>query len=345
MQTMRVVKRLPKMPDMKVLCYHLMPKVWQNDDEKNTLRWNWYWNRTDRNNGYLIGKTEQMILHKSSIAVIGNGGMGGPQCEIFARFGIGEQYIADNGTYDPSNIQRQPGATKKTIGAYKALEQGRRMWDITDDYHLWVCHHGLTEKTADFLIQGRNVAVDMIEFWSLADRLLLHRTCAKHHVVVLNCNSVGHSTNIIKFDYSQTVSKRRLGGYATLLEKAMRMTYERARYLQTQYECGKATRAEKLEIMRAVFAVFVPDAPEYFVSARLSSKKSLWRRLIREGKAPIISTNPPFAAGVCATEVFFEIMRQKSPVKRTIKERKSFPFVTTLDIGHQTFTTHKITAV
>lgn len=322
--------------------YHFNKTPKRPTSKERSARDAWYYERTDRNAGYLVREIEQPILRNASVAVVGTGGMGGPLMEIFARLGIGTIHAADNGHFDISNIGRQPGATKSTIGRQKALATGRRIWSITDDFDLWIYPKGLSEDTAELLLKDRDVVMDMVEFWAIADRILLHRRCAEYGTNVINCNSVGHSTFITRFDYAHPPSARRLGAYCTLLEKAMKLSYEEACVLQARYEAGTATQAEKLRIMEAVFTVFVPKAPEYFVDRKHSSVHALKRRLLEEGKAPILSTNPPFAAGVCATEAFFEIMRAASPVVRNIPMRKPFPYVTHLDIGHQTFTEFKI---
>ena len=310
MQKIKKLYSLPMQPDIS--CTYYLPPVKQRDphsiDKKHAR---FYQERTDRNNGYLVGPIEQSLLYDSSVAIIGAGGMGGYQDEAFLRLGIGHLYIADNGFFDESNINRQWAASRLSIGASKAFETVRKMRELADDTHVYVCAQGLCETTAEFLLKDRNVVVDMIEFWAIADRILLHRTCAQYGVVVINCNSVGHATFGSRYDYRTESSKRRLAGYKTLLERAMHMTYERARYLQTKYDSGIATPREKKEILEAIFRVFVPEETEYIIRGQgYSTRRALRTRLLKEGKAPIIAVNPLFAAGVCATEVYFEILQQ-----------------------------------
>jgi hypothetical protein len=266
--------------------------------------------------------------------------MGGYQSEYFIRLGIGSIFVADIGTFDASNINRQWAAKKESVGVEKALASAREMRKIADDYHLYVCMQGLNEGTADFLIKGRDVVVDMIEFWSLADRIWLHRKCAEYGVVAINCNSYIHSSFGTRFDYTKKPSTKMLGGYVTLLERALKMTYERARELQGKYEKKTITQEEKAELMEAVMRVFMPEETELFAEPDIFSSVQMFRkRLLEEGKAPVISVNPPFAAGWCATEVYFEILRQKSPRKRAIRQLSAFPVMTKNDIGKKQFKT------
>ena len=337
MQNIKMVRRLPKVPDAKVVAYHLPPRRMRGDDRRNSKRAKERDERTDRNNGCLVKDPEQNILYTSSVAVIGLGGMGGYQCDTFVRLGIGDLWIADNGVFDQSNLQRQWAARKATIGKEKAIATANQMREIADDYDLHVSHLGFGEQTADLLVAGRNVVVDMIEFWALADRIYLHRTCAKHKVVVINWNSIVHSTFGCRYDYAKTATPGDLWGYETLLERALGMTYERARYLQSRYDSRTITREETVELMDAVFRVYIPEETEYFDSPTESTVKAFRQRLLEEGKAPVLSTNPMFAAGVCATEVYFELMRQKSPIRRAVPATKPFPWMTKIDIGFKAF--------
>ena len=294
-----------------------------------------YFERTDRNVGCLVAM-EQVVLYTASIALIGLGGMGGYQADIYTRLGVGNLYIADMGTFDTSNINRQWGATTLTVGKDKATATADLMRTISSNANLFVCPSGLNEETADFLIRRRDVVIDMIEFWSIADRIWLHRTCQKYGVVAINYNSIVHASFGMRFDYRKKASAEDLGGYETLLERYMQMTYERARYLQTRYENGLASIDEKVEIMEAIYAVFIPEEIEYMMEPKYSTRKAFRRRLLEEGKAPVISVNPPFAAGLCATEAYFEILEAKSPNKRDIVRVATFPKVLCTDIGKKT---------
>jgi hypothetical protein len=247
-------------------------------------------------------------------------------------------YICDIGSFDESNINRQWGASKRTVNKDKALSTAKALRLLADDCDLYVCPSGLNERTADFLIQGRSVVIDMIEFWNLADRVLLHRTCMKHKVVVINCNSIVHASFGMRFDYTVPPTEEEFGGYKTLIERHLQMTYERARYLQMHYEHGTITEEEKAELMEAVFSVFIPEEIEYMVDSDASTQKAIRRRLTKEGRIPVISVNPPFAAGWCATEAYFEIMRKESPYKRDIVPVTTFPEVTRIDLGKKTIT-------
>ena len=332
MQEIRTVDRLPKESDANIIYY--LPPLRASDDPDGKLMRAEYDERTDRNGGCLKKDEEQQILYDSSVGIMGLGGMGGPQAITLTQLGIGWLYLADLGTYDTSNRNRQPAARKDTVGTEKAIAAGEHLRLVADDVHLYLCLRGLNEETADFLIKDRDAVIDMIEFWSLADRIWLHRTCKKYRVVAINCNSIVHASFGTRFDYTVDPTEDELGGFQTLIERYLDMTYERARYLQTRHEHGTITGEEKRELMEAVYRVFIPQEIEYMKDpSYYSTCAEFRRRLFEEDKAPVISVNPPFAAGWCATEVYFEIIEKRSPIKRDVVRIATFPTMTKIDIG------------
>lgn len=62
---------------------------------------------------------EQLMLHKARAIILGCGGGGCSMAEILARTGVGNITLVDFDKFEESNINRQLGATKETIGQYK----------------------------------------------------------------------------------------------------------------------------------------------------------------------------------------------------------------------------------
>lgn len=76
-----------------------------------------YWNQISRNIG-LLKISEQEILRKAPIAILGIGGLGGPLVEQLVRTGFESITICDNEKFEESNLNRQL-CTKKDIGKFK----------------------------------------------------------------------------------------------------------------------------------------------------------------------------------------------------------------------------------
>ena len=67
----------------------------------------------------LFGQDGLEKLSKSSVCVVGLGGVGGDACLALARSGVGKLIICDFDTVEETNINRKVVANTKTIGMYK----------------------------------------------------------------------------------------------------------------------------------------------------------------------------------------------------------------------------------
>lgn len=70
---------------------------------------------------------EQLCLLESRAALIGLGGLGGQVLELLARAGVGAVRAADGDEFEPSNLNRQLYATRRTLGGYKAAAAAARL--------------------------------------------------------------------------------------------------------------------------------------------------------------------------------------------------------------------------
>lgn len=257
-----------------------------------------YRERTDRNIGW-ITLAEQRLLRQAVVGVAGCGGMGGLIAATMLRAGVGEVRIADCEAFDISNINRQFAAMRTTVGKSKALETARLMRQISNDTTLVVYPQGITEATADDFLTGCNIVCDMIEFWAIGARILLHQVCRDKQIELYNCDTVGHRTFLFRFTHD-----------AMPVEVPLGFTYEEAKQIQERIQQKQATREETARVQTAILRTFVPTMPEYF--ARDNTERTgdaLQRRLRDEQKASIIATNPPMASGFISNHILFHLLR------------------------------------
>jgi molybdopterin/thiamine biosynthesis adenylyltransferase len=80
---------------------------------------------TDRNIG-ILSEDQQDKLNKSSVAIAGLGGIGSPIAEMLCRLGIGTFNILDNGTFEPTNSNRQIYSFSNTANLGKT--------DVTEEF-------------------------------------------------------------------------------------------------------------------------------------------------------------------------------------------------------------------
>jgi hypothetical protein len=231
--------------------------------------------------------------------------MGGLLASVFCRLGVGEVRIADTEVFDVSNINRQFAAGRYTVGKSKAWETARMTRAVTDDTTLVVYPAGITDDTADPFVDGCDIVCDEVEFWAVGSRIRLHQAARLHGVPLLNCNTVGFGTRLFRFNPD---------GYT--MEELLGLTYDAAIALERKVQERTATHEEVNLVMRRMLDGLVPEVPEYAQDlAQYSTEQRAYERLLDEGRAPIISTNPVLAAGFLADHVLFALLKD-SPVER-----------------------------
>jgi len=283
-----------------------------------------YSQRVDRNIGW-ITKDEQNILRESTVGIAGVGGMGGLIASNLLRLGVGTLKIADTEEFDISNINRQFGARKSTVGKSKALVTGRLLHEISDDIQILIYPMGITEETSINFSKGCDLVCDEIEFWALASRMLLHKNCRELDVPILSCNTVGHQTNLMYFNQC-----------SESIEKSFGVNLDEAFSIQKRIQSNSSLEKEVLDTLERISKVLVPSEPDYnSVNNGLTLRGAVLERLKKERKASIIATNPSFAAGFISNHVLFQLLK-KSSTKREVVLPPLFPGYLSFDAGLMT---------
>ena len=88
----------------------------------------------------LIGEEKFELLQKSTVLVIGLGGVGGHATEALARSGIGNLIIVDQDVVDVTNINRQIIALASTVGIPKTVVMKERLLDINKNLKVLTYH-------------------------------------------------------------------------------------------------------------------------------------------------------------------------------------------------------------
>lgn len=254
----------------------------------------YYLERTNRNIGW-ISKEEQLMLKSMTVAVGGCGGMGSPIVERSLRCGLGTVKVCDIETYDVSNINRQIPANQQTIGVNKAFATARMLRNITDDCTLIVYPMGVAPEMIEHFVSGSDVIIDEIEFFINSRRMLLHREARKQGIYSFMGNTVGMSTNVFQFSP---------GGMT--VEEYMGVSYEEMAEKEARMAQGLMARQEKEKLIEMFIKCFIPVIPEYYEG----NYEICFRRLVEEGKAPILTTNPPMSVGILGDRMLLHLLRK-----------------------------------
>lgn len=124
-----------------------------------------------------LSETEQELLSKKKILVVGCGGLGGFIIESLARLGIGWIRAVDGDVFDESNLNRQLLSMVSTLGQSKALTAEKRIHEVNPDVHAEVFPVFLNEENAEELLNGCDAAIDALD--NIESRRVLTAACEK----------------------------------------------------------------------------------------------------------------------------------------------------------------------
>ncbi len=146
----------------------------------------------------LLTKEEQDTLRRSTVAIAGMGGVGGIFTLGFARLGIGRFHIADPDTFAIVNVNRQAGAMVSTEGKKKNDVMQSMIHDINP--FAQVTPFSGEEETLDHFLDGADVVVDAIDFFTIHARRKLYAHARAKGKVVLSAGPVGFGSAMQVFD-------------------------------------------------------------------------------------------------------------------------------------------------
>ncbi|WP_152978011.1 ThiF family adenylyltransferase [Curtobacterium sp. S6] len=165
-----------------------------------------YWERVHRNLGWL-GDTvseqreRQVRLRDAVIGIVGTGGIGGAVVARLVRMGALNLKLADPDQFDLTNVQRQYGAGRDTIGRNKAEVVAEQVFALTGDTNIDVFPEGITPDTAEEFMDGCDYVMDQMEFYQIRNRYALHRAfrASDRCKFMFKIPTVAHSTFVFTY--------------------------------------------------------------------------------------------------------------------------------------------------
>jgi molybdopterin/thiamine biosynthesis adenylyltransferase len=132
---------------------------------------------------------EQIVLLRSHVAVIGQGGLGGTVTEILARIGIGRLTLVDGDVFEESNLNRQVLATVDTLGMKKAEVGKRRVQAINPAIEVQAVSEFLTNENGSIILDDADPAVDCLD--SIPARFMLEKACREQNRAMVSAAIAG----------------------------------------------------------------------------------------------------------------------------------------------------------
>lgn len=152
----------------------------------------------ERNRG-LISVREQEMLAGSLVVIPGCGGVGGLHTHTLARLGVGRFRLSDPDTFSLANINRQIGATVATVGQNKATVTAAMLRSINPEVSVEIVSEPVTAANVGAFIQGANLVVDGVDFFSVEARRQIFAAAWKAGVPALTAAPLGFSATLHVF--------------------------------------------------------------------------------------------------------------------------------------------------
>ena len=147
----------------------------------------------------LVSETEQERLSRARVAIAGLGGVGGIHLATLARIGVGRFSIADLDTFEAANLNRQYGATMETMGKSKVEVMASAVRSINPGADVAVFPEGVHEGNIDAFLEGADLVIDGIDFFSVDARRLLFNRARQKGVWAVTSGPIGFGATLQVF--------------------------------------------------------------------------------------------------------------------------------------------------
>ncbi len=146
----------------------------------------------------LLGQDNMELLKKSSVAIIGLGGVGSYAAEAICRSGVGNIMIVDADIVEETNLNRQLPALTSTIGQYKANVLYERLRDINPNLNIIKHTVRINEYNQAELLAGHfDYVIDAID--TIADKLSLIQYCVNRKISIISSMGAANRLDPSKF--------------------------------------------------------------------------------------------------------------------------------------------------
>lgn len=142
----------------------------------------------------IIGYDNICKLNKTSVAVVGVGGVGSYAVESLARNGIGKLVLIDFDYIDMTNINRQIEALHSTIGKKKIEELKLRILDINPSCEVVVIDKFIDKNNINLIFDEKiDYLIDACDTISTKKEIITE--CIKKNVKFISSMGTGNKTN------------------------------------------------------------------------------------------------------------------------------------------------------
>jgi len=145
----------------------------------------------------LIGKNSIEKLAASHVVVFGLGGVGSFCAEALIRSGVGHLTIVDGDTYDETNLNRQLGAERDTIGISKAEIVHQHLLKINPECRVDVFNEFYRQGDFDHFVSKKgDFVADCID--DVDAKVDVMKECFKRNIPIISAMGTGNKLDLTK---------------------------------------------------------------------------------------------------------------------------------------------------
>ena len=148
----------------------------------------------------LLSETEQEMIHNSTVAIAGMGGIGGLAAERLIRIGLGGLRITDPCDFEVSNLNRQFGASLDNLGRNKAEVILEQLENINPQAKI---EYSKTDIIAGDgigqFISGCRLIIDAMDYGMFRESIRLQRAAREQGIFYLFSTALGFGAITVVF--------------------------------------------------------------------------------------------------------------------------------------------------
>ena len=156
-----------------------------------------------RRNFHFVPDDLQKKLSKVRVLIAGCGSTGGACIEALARVGVQHFALADNGSYELNNMNRQH-ARLENLGENKAAFHAKEIKSINPYIEVMVSEEGITAQNVDRFVAWADFVFDAVDVTTqsgIKAKILLHQKCHSFKKPVLSGLDLGYLQWGCSYDY------------------------------------------------------------------------------------------------------------------------------------------------
>jgi len=135
-------------------------------------------------NKKMISIDEQKKLSKSTVVILGVGGLGGYAVEMLARIGVGKLLLVDFDKFETTNLNRQIISTEDNLGLLKVEEGKKRIESINPEIETVAINKKISSENIDAIIKGADVVVDALDSSIL--KKIVEQSCDRNNIPMVH---------------------------------------------------------------------------------------------------------------------------------------------------------------